>query len=221
MLNIFLYGLPMFAVKVSETFSSLQGESSYAGLPCFFIRLSGCNLRCSYCDTEYAYEEGREVPVAELVDAAVESGMPLVEITGGEPLLQDGFSALAGELLEKSGARVLVETNGSCSLSAVPEGVIAVVDVKCPGSGESGSFREENIALLRQYDEVKFVLSDRADYEWAREFVDSRGITEKCASVQFSPVAGGLAPEELAQWLVEDGLNVKMQLQLHKVLNLK
>lgn len=216
-----LHWVEMDAVEVCEIFVSIQGESSYAGLPCFFVRLSGCNLRCRYCDTPRAYEVGRPCNIASVVDQAISARLPLVEITGGEPLQQRGFPCLAEALRDKSGSRLLVETNGSLDISVVPDGVVTVMDVKCPGSGEGGSFDERNIARLRSEDEVKFVILDRADYEWAREFVRSHSLAQLCHAVHFSPVDGMIEVRPLADWILEDRLPVRLQVQLHKILKMR
>jgi 7-carboxy-7-deazaguanine synthase len=208
-------------VKVTETFVSLQGESTWAGSPCFFVRLSGCNLRCRYCDTRHAYAEGVETPVAELVEAFHQSRAPLAEITGGEPLLQAGFPELAVGLRERDGKTVLVETNGSLDLSLIPAGIIAVMDLKCPGSGESGAMDMGNLRRLRSDDEVKFVIGDRADFDWACEMVGRHGLASRCRAVLFSPVFGVLAASTLGAWLVEARLPVRLQLPLHKMLEIR
>lgn len=211
----------MSAVTVHECFTSLQGESSYSGLPCFFIRLTGCNLRCTYCDTKYAYEGGEVVEVGELVEKARTSPVPLVEITGGEPLLQDGFSELAHGLRDNAGKRVIVETNGSMDIAAIPEDVVAIMDIKCPGSGHSHFMDWDNIGKLRAYDEVKFVLGTRNDYEWAKALVKEDDLSRRCHAVFFSPVSGVLDAGELAGWLADDGVPVRLQVQLHKVIGVK
>ncbi len=207
-------------VLVTESFVSIQGESTYSGLSCFFIRLTGCNLRCNYCDTEYAYSGGKEMPVAELVAVWRDSGAVIAEITGGEPLLQDGFSLLATALRDCSERKLLVETNGSQDIEIIPKGVVAIVDVKCPGSGVGGSFYMPNIDKLRNYDEVKFVLKGRADYKWAKDFVEKHDLIEKCHAVLFGCVSGELDTGTLGQWIVDDGLKVRLQVQLHKILKM-
>jgi 7-carboxy-7-deazaguanine synthase len=212
---------PMAAVYVTETFSSIQGESSFAGATCFFIRLGGCNLRCRYCDTPLAREPGRAVEIADLVAQCAANPAAIAEITGGEPLLQPGFRALAEGLRDRGGKRaVLVETNGSQDLSVVPPGVVTIMDAKCPGSGEAASLDERNLARLRPGDEVKFVIGSRADYEWARAFVARHHLATRCAWVLFGPVAGSLAPADLARWIVQDGLPVRLQIQLHRLTNM-
>ena len=211
----------MATVNVCEAFVSIQGESTYAGLSCFFIRLAGCNLRCRYCDTTYAYNPGTELPIADLVSENRASKTAIVEITGGEPLLQAGFRELASALRDQGGKPVLVETNGSLDISVIPAGVIAVVDVKCPGSGVSESMDPANIGRLRPQDEVKFVLTVRTDYEWARDFVKRRTLASRCHAVMFSPAFGMLTGRDLGNWILEDGLTVRLQVQLHKILGMK
>jgi 7-carboxy-7-deazaguanine synthase len=211
------------AVRVAERFISIQGESTFAGLPCFFIRLAGCNLACAWCDTPSARDPGAgaDVAVAELVAEAAAARAAIVEITGGEPLLQPGFPALAAALRDGCGKPVLVETNGSRDLSLVPAGVIAIVDVKPPGSGESARNDAANIARLRPADEVKFVLADRADYEWALAFVLRHGLAARCRAVHFSPAAGRLEAAELARWLLADSAPARLHIQLHKAIGLR
>jgi 7-carboxy-7-deazaguanine synthase len=211
----------MATVSVCETFLSIQGESTYAGLPCFFIRLAGCNLRCRYCDTTYAYNPGLEAPIPDLVNACRDSRAAIVEITGGEPLLQPGFRELATALRDQGGKPVLVETNGSRDISVIPTGVVAIMDVKCPASGESESMDPANLGRLRPQDEVKFVVSDRKDYEWAREFVKGHDLSRRCHAVLFSPVWGAVNARELGEWILADNLPVRVQVQLHKVMGLK
>jgi 7-carboxy-7-deazaguanine synthase len=207
-------------MKVIETFSSIQGESTYSGLPCFFIRLSGCNLRCSYCDTMYAYVGGTLRAIPSLAEEYVKSGMPIAMITGGEPLLQEKTPALAAALLKAGARTVLVETNGTLDIGGLPPGAVAVVDVKCPGSGSAHSFNPVNLDRLRRHDEVKFVLSDRADFDWAADFVRRHSLAGRCAAVLFSPAAKRVEPRELAAWLLAERLPVRMQLQLHKTLGI-
>lgn len=208
-------------VKVTETFVSLQGESTRAGLPCYFIRLTGCNLRCRYCDTPHAYAGGRDVAIEALVAGFKGSRVNLVEITGGEPLLQAGFRDLAMQLRDARHGTVLVETNGSRDLSAIPEGVVAVMDLKCPGSGESAAMDWDNIGRLRPYDEVKFVIGSREDFDWACARTREHDLTGRCQAVLFSPVFGSLDPTTLGQWVLDAALPVRLQVQLHKVLGLK
>jgi len=211
---------PVVTVDVVETFVSIQGESTWAGLPCFFIRLGGCNLRCRYCDTPAASHAGARTRVASLIEQAIASGAHIVEITGGEPLLQPGFDALAAGLIERFRDRVLVETNGSLDISRVPAGAVTIMDIKGPGSGESESMDWENLQRLRPCDEVKFVLTDEADYRWAAATVQTRQMWERCRAVLFSPVHGRLPADTLAQWILRDRLPARVHLQLHKLLGM-
>lgn len=201
-------------LTVTEIFHSIQGESSFAGMPCVFVRLTGCDLRCAWCDTPYAFTEGRKMSVADVIAAVEATGCPLVELTGGEPLLQEDAYHLMRVLLD-SGRTVLLETGGHLSVARVPEGVVKIVDVKCPGSGESAKVHWPNLDLLGPRDEVKCVIRDRADYEWARAVVRERALTDRCG-VLFSPVHGVLAPKDLAAWILADRLAVRLQLQVHK-----
>ncbi len=204
-------------MKVSEIFKSIQGETSYAGLPCVFVRLSGCNLRCSYCDTVYAYFEFKQMSVGDIIEKVAGLGGVLVCLTGGEPLLQrDGLCALIDELLDKK-YTVLVETNGSLPVAGLPEEAVKIMDIKCPSSGMSDKMLWENIPLLTPADEVKFVLGSEEDYPWAKKVVLEYGL-EKRGNVLFSPVTGKVDPERIARRLLRDGLNVRLQLQLHKIL---
>lgn len=208
-------------VDVIETFTSIQGECSYSGYVCFFIRLAGCNLRCTYCDTPESYGPGVRTSIKTLVEEWRNSHASIVEITGGEPLLQTGFSQLAEGLRNSSSRPVLVETNGSLDISIVPEGVITIMDIKCPSSGESHRMNLNNINLLRKNDEVKFVIKNYSDYIWAREFVQQYNLTSRCNSVFFSPVHNELSGSELSQWIVRDRLPVRLNVQLHKILRVK
>jgi len=211
----------METVNVAETFVSIQGESSYAGMPCFFIRLAGCNLHCGYCDTPAAHMPGSPAGIPDLVKEAAAAAMPLVEITGGEPLAQPGFRKLAESLCASPGVRVLVETNGSMDISAIPADAVAIVDVKCPDSGEGGSFDQSNWPRLRTSDEIKFVISGRSDYEWARGFLREHEKDPSGRTVFFSPVHGVLDPADLAGWIIKDALAVRLGIQLHKFLRVK
>ncbi len=212
----------MEMVDIVELFVSIQGESSYAGMGCFFVRLAGCNLRCGYCDTPESLEAGQQlISISDIVSHVEASPVPLVEITGGEPLLQPLFPKLASALLRSTNKRVLVETNGSLDLGLIPEGAIAIVDVKTPESGAGDSFDIANLGRLRPHDELKFVLSSRNDYEWSREFVSSHGLADRAGLIHFSPVLGLLDPSALGQWIVDDGLPVRLQVQLHKAIGLQ
>ena len=205
-------------LEVCEIFYSLQGESSYMGMPCIFIRLSGCNLRCSYCDTAYSYQSGTKMDLAGILSEIAKYPAKLVELTGGEPMWQDNSIPLMQMLLDE-GYTVLIETNGSLYLEDVPKDVIKIVDVKCPGSGVSDSFMVWNLRCLQPHDELKFVLTNYVDYAFARDFVKAHKLTER--TIHFSPVSNMLPPEILASWLLEDGLMIKLGLQLHKLLNLR
>jgi len=203
-------------LTINEIFKSIQGESSYTGRPCIFIRLTGCNLRCSWCDTEYAFYEGQPKSVKDIMDAIEPLGVPLVEITGGEPLLQEEVYDLMDALLAKN-YEVLLETGGGVSVAKVPERVIKILDVKCPGSGEDAKNLWDNLDHLNPHDEVKFVLADRADYEWSRDVLQRRDIHQK-VQVLFSPVYDTLGLKELAAWVLDDNLPVRVQTQLHKII---
>ena len=202
-------------LTVNEIFHSIQGESTHAGERCVFVRLTACDLRCSWCDTPYAFYEGRKMSVDEVLEQVEAHGCPVVELTGGEPLLQADAYLLMERLLA-SGKTVMVETGGHVSLARVPRDVIKVMDVKCPGSGESHRMDWDNLDRLVPHDEVKFVLRDRADYEYARDVVGTRGLADRVAAIHFSPVHGVLNARALAEWVLEDRLPVRVQLQVHK-----
>ncbi len=204
-------------LQIIEIFASLQGESTHAGLPCVFIRLSGCNLRCSYCDTRYSFEGGELISIKQILKQVQSYGIKLVEITGGEPLCQNQ-SILLMQALVDLGYKVLLETNGSIKLDMVPQQVIRIIDFKLGGSGEGGSFNEANYALLKAGDEIKFVISDREDYLEAKTWVENWGREDLI--LLFSPVSERLNPKLLADWILEDALPVRFQLQLHKVLGI-
>ena len=200
---------------VCEIYNTVQGETTYAGLPCVMVRLAGCNLNCTYCDTPQARSGGRKMTIAE-IQAEVERFHPfLVEVTGGEPLLQEATPFLLKALLS-SGSKVLLETNGSLSIDPVPSGVIKICDIKCPGSGEADSNRWENVELLTDNDQVKFVLCDRADYDWAKDVMRRYDLAR--FEILFSPACGTLEPQELASWILEDRLAVRLNTQIHKML---
>ena len=201
-------------MKVTEIFHSIQGESSQAGRPCVFVRLTACDLRCRWCDTEYAFTEGKPMSMDAVLERIRSYGTSLVEITGGEPLLQAETPELCRRLLDE-GFEVMMETGGHRDISAVPERVKIILDVKCPGSGEAHKMRWENLAKLPAHGEIKFVIADRFDYEWARETVRGRDLASRHL-VLFSPVFGELPYEELASWILEDRLPVRFQPQLHK-----
>ncbi len=208
----------MKTLKVCEIFYSIQGESSYSGMPCIFIRLAGCNLNCNYCDTRYSHTEGETMSIECILKEISHFPTKLLEITGGEPLIQEASIPLMQALLAK-GYKLLLETNGSLSIKDVPAEVVKIVDVKCPGSCEGESFLAENLAYLQPHDELKFVLSNREDYLFAKDFIHAH--PELNQLIHLSVVWDRLKPELLANWLLEDGLNAKLSLQLHKILDLK
>jgi len=204
-------------LQLSEVFYSIQGESSFAGYPCLFFRLSGCNLRCSYCDAKYTYEEpATPTAFSALLTEAARYPNALIEITGGEPLLQEGVYPLLEVLLAR-GRTVLLETNGSLSIARVPKEVVKIIDLKCPDSGMAEKMDLANLDLLGPNDEIKFVMSSRGDYDWAVAMMGKHRLAEK-AKVILSPVIGRLAPALLAQWLMADALPARLQLQLHTLL---
>lgn len=203
------------ALKVTEIFRSIQGESTWVGLPCAFVRLTGCHLRCVWCDTAYAFTGGTMMSVQEVLDRVEKLGCPLVEITGGEPLLQPACPTLAASLLQR-GKTVLCETSGALPIDRLPSDVIKIMDIKCPGSRESHRNDWGNIHRLSARDEVKFVLADRGDYEWSCEVIRQYNLPAQCRQVLLAPAFELLDPKELAQWILEDGLPVRLQLQLHK-----
>lgn len=202
-------------LTVNEIFYSIQGESTFAGKPCVFVRLTGCDLRCSWCDTPYAFSEGQKMSIDAVLQQVDTYGSPLVEVTGGEPLLQEDVYPLMERLLQ-SGRTVLLETGGQIDVSRVPGAVIKVMDVKCPASGESDRNEWGNIDRLGSRDQVKFVIKDRGDYEFARDTVIRHALDRRCAAVLFSPVHGVLEPKALSEWILEDRLPVRLQLQIHK-----
>jgi 7-carboxy-7-deazaguanine synthase len=202
-------------LTVNEIFHSIQGESTHSGRPCVFVRLTACDLRCSWCDTPYAFHEGRKVSVDDVVAQVRSYGCGLVEITGGEPLLQRDVYPLMRSLVDH-GHEVLIETGGHVSVAEVPEEVVRIIDVKCPGSGEAGRTHWPNLEALRPRDEVKFVIRDRADYDYARGIVEQHALVSRAAAVLFSPVHGVLPAAELAAWILADRLPVRLQLQAHK-----
>lgn len=205
-------------MRITEIFYSIQGEGTQAGLPCVFVRLTGCNLRCIWCDTPYAFHGGREMTIDEIAAEVGAHPCRRVEITGGEPLLQEEVHPLMARLAD-AGYAVLLETGGSLDLSCVDARVIKIMDLKCPGSGQSEKNRWENLAHLSPRDQVKFVVADRADFDWARRVVKERDLAAK-HGVLFSPVHGVLDPQALSRWILESGLDVRIQIQLHKILRL-
>ncbi len=201
-------------MKVCEIFSSIQGESSFAGIPCAFIRLTGCNLRCSYCDTSYAYYEGQELTVDDVIREVQRTGINLVEITGGEPLLQNESHLLIKRLIDE-GYTVLVETNGSQDIKKIAKKAIVILDIKTPGSGMSKEMDFSNLDYIKSSDEIKFVITNREDYEWSKDIIQKYKLMEKC-KLLFSPAFGTLPPENLAKWIIGDKLKIRFNLQLHK-----
>jgi len=205
-------------LKVNEIFHSIQGESSWAGRPCTFVRLAGCNLRCTYCDTTYAYEEGEWMEIPAIESRIEESRCRLIEITGGEPLLQDETPQLIRRLLDK-GYTVLLETNGSQDIGIVDERCIRIMDIKCPSSGEADSFYQGNLPKLTATDEIKFVIGGRKDYDYARKIICGQlSSVDLLLPPLFSPVSGRMDVESLARWILQDKLDVRLQVQLHKVI---
>jgi 7-carboxy-7-deazaguanine synthase len=204
------------AIKVYEIFFSLQGEASRVGLPTVFVRLTGCPLRCGYCDTEYAFQGGQNMSVAEILDKVQSYGVKRVTVTGGEPLAQKECVALLSTLCD-AGYDVSLETSGAMDIAKVDERVSVILDVKTPGSGEVEKNLWPNLGLLKPKDEVKFVLCDGADYAWAKQILEEYDIATRCL-VLFSPVHGQLEPRQLAEWVLQDRLPVRLQVQLHKIL---
>jgi 7-carboxy-7-deazaguanine synthase len=218
-------------LQVTEIYKSLQGESTYSGLPCVFVRLTGCNLRCSWCDSEFSFYGGKKMTLQEVLsEVATLSSGGLVEITGGEPMLQEREVVPLMQHLLEAGYQLLLETSGERPLARVPNQVIKIVDVKCPHSGEPDTFALENLEALQPHDELKFVLTDRTDYEFARDFVSNHGLAERVHAILFSPAfekgASGsrdtshclLDPEELAQWILDDNVPARLSLQIHKLI---
>jgi 7-carboxy-7-deazaguanine synthase len=204
-------------VTINEIFYSVQGESSYAGQPCVFVRLTACDLRCSWCDTPYAFHEGRKRPLEDVLAEVDGFGCDLVEVTGGEPLLQEEVYPLMEALVSK-GNRVLLETGGHRSIERVPAGVVTIMDVKCPGSGETHRMDWANLDRLRPHDEVKFVIKDREDYDFAREVLARYGLASRVKAIHFSPVHGVMDLRQLSEWVLADRLPVRVQVQLHKLI---
>lgn len=207
-------------LSVNEIFYSIQGESTYTGMPCQFIRLTGCNLRCRYCDTQYAYHEGVEMSAAGIMGRIRAVGCPLVEVTGGEPLLQADTPGLIKAMLDE-GFEVLLETNGSLDISVVDAQCVRIMDIKCPSSGMAEHNRLENLQHLTDRDQIKLVVGDREDYRFAMDFVTSGPLgpfVARGGSVLFSAVQDRLSPKDLAEWILEDRLRVRLQIQLHKII---
>lgn len=203
------------ALVIHEIYASIQGESTFAGLPCTFVRTTGCNLRCTWCDTTQAFFGGTRTPRAEVLARALAFNTPLVELTGGEPLLQPGSFELMRELCD-AGRTVLVETSGEADVSRVDPRVHKIMDLKAPGSGESHRNRWSNLEHITARDELKFVLASREDYEWMREQIRAHGLAARTPNLLASTVFGRLSPKQLVAWVMEDGLPVRVQLQMHK-----
>lgn len=202
-------------LTINEVYLSVQGESTWAGLPCVFVRLTFCDLRCSYCDTEYAFYEGKKQSLGEIVAAVLAYDCPLVEITGGEPLLQKNVLPLM-TMLADAGRTVLIETSGAHDISAIDPSVHRIMDLKTPGSGEVERNLFSNIAHLTERDEVKFVIGSREDYEWSRGQLREHRLAERCRAVLFSPIFGRIDPRQIVEWILADKLPVRFQLQMHK-----
>lgn len=204
------------SLKINEIFYSIQGESSFAGRPCIFIRLTGCNLRCSYCDTRYAYDEGAMMSMDQIINRVKEYDCPLVEVTGGEPLLQRETPGLVKNLLEDK-YEVLLETNGSMDIGIIDNRCVRIMDIKCPSSGEAEKNLSDNLKRLTLRDELKFIIGDSRDYEFAKDIIS--GMAPELSAqlkIHFSPSFERLKPDELAGWILKDNLNVRLNLQIHK-----
>lgn len=202
-------------LKINEIFKSIQGESTYAGLPCTFIRLAGCNLRCTYCDTNYAYYNGKELTDEAIISKIEEYGVRCVEFTGGEPLLQEETPNLLKTLLDK-GYDVLVETNGSICIGCLDKRLNIIMDYKTPRSGMSERMRPKNFEFLKRTDQIKFVLMDETDYNWARDVIIHNKLLDKFDNILMSPAYGELSPKQLVSWVLRDNISVRVQLQIHK-----
>ena len=202
-------------MTINEIFYSIQGESTFAGRPCVFVRLTACDLRCSWCDTAYAFHEGRKQSLDQVLAEVDRHGCSLVEVTGGEPLLQDDVYPLMQSLIDR-GRTVLLETGGHRSTAAVPASVVTILDVKCPGSGEAHRTDWSNLDRLRPHDEIKFVIKDRADYEYARDVIARHGLADRAAALHLSPVHGVMDLRQLSEWALADRLPARVQVQLHK-----
>ena len=201
-------------LKINEIYFSVQGESSYSGLPCIFIRLTYCNLRCTYCDSEYSFYDGKKMKIDEILKEIKKYSCNLVEVTGGEPLLQKNCINLLNELV-KNKYDVLLETSGSLSISDVPNKVINIIDFKCPSSKMDSKNMWDNINYLKKNDEIKFVIGDRNDYEWTKQKIKEFGLNQIC-DILISPVYGQIEPKEIVNWMLEDNLKVRFQIQMHK-----
>ena len=203
-------------LRMIEFYVSVQGESTWAGLPCVFIRLARCNLRCTWCDTEYSFKGGEKMTLQTIIDEVKTYGVPLVELTGGEPLAQPECIDLA-ELLVEAGYEVLIETSGSLPINTLPDEVVRIMDLKCPDSGMCDRNLMENIEYLdSERDEVKFVLASRKDYEWCRHTIKAYNLEQRCKTILLSPVFGQVEAQDIVQWILDDDLPVRFQLQMHK-----
>ncbi len=203
-------------LNINEIFESIQGESTYAGIPCVFVRLTKCNLRCLYCDTTYAYDEGTLMTLSEIMERVNGYECKNICITGGEPLLQENINKLIN-LLKRNSFKVFIETNGSLNIDTLPKGIVRIVDIKCPDSGMEHKMDWGNIKRLNRRDEVKFIMSSKSDYEWAKGITTKYKIIDK-TTVLFGLVHRKLRPETLAGWILKDGLDVRLHLQLHKII---
>jgi len=201
-------------IKINEIYKSIQGESSYSGIPCTFIRFTFCNLRCSYCDTEYAFYDGNDMTIDEIINKVDKLNCHLVEITGGEPLLQPGYIKLI-EKLENNNYKVLVETGGALSIKEISKKTHIILDLKCPSSNMEDRNLFENLKYLKKTDEVKFVIGNKEDYKWTKSIIEKHELNKKC-SILISPVYNRINPKEIVDWILEDNLDVRFQLQIHK-----
>jgi len=201
-------------LKINEIYKSVQGESTFSGLPCTFIRLTFCNLRCSYCDTEYAFYEGSDMKVSDIITKVNQLNCNLVEVTGGEPLVQDGCINLLKSLVS-NGNKILIETGGALSISKIPKEVTIILDIKCPSSNMSDKNLWTNIDLIKPNDEIKFVIGNQKDYKWSKDIIKKYNLLKRC-KVLFSPVYGKMEAKTMVEWILEDSLNVRFQTQLHK-----
>ena len=201
-------------LKVNEIYKSIQGESTFSGLPCIFIRLTFCNLRCSYCDTEYAFHEGTDMQISDIIKKVNQLNCNLVEVTGGEPLVQDGCIDLLESLIS-NGNKILIETGGALTIEKIPAEVTIILDIKCPSSDMCDKNLWSNIDLIKKTDEIKFVIGDKKDYEWSKNIIKEYNLLNKC-KVLFSPVYNKIESKEMVEWILKDNLNVRFQTQLHK-----
>ncbi len=211
-----LEGKPADTLVIHELYRSLQGESTFAGLPCTFIRLTACQLRCSYCDTPHAFQQGETLSINDVLERALATGDSLIEVTGGEPLLQEEVYSLMSQLCD-AGKTVLLETSGALSIARVDPRVRIILDLKTPGSGEVGSIDWSNLSRVKPTDEMKFVICDRIDFDWAVDVIREHNLTSRC-HVLVSGAFGQVEPVDLSSWVLESGLNMRYQLQLHKLL---